>query len=122
MAHPIILDVAKYVGIGVGTVSRVLNNHPFISDPAHQEMLDPIAEPDYTPNSSARCLSLRTTLSIAAIVPFITRPAQFEQLYGVKYALANGKYDLVLFKMETPPDVTTTFTPCRAANGWMAYC
>ena len=59
-----IRDVAKYAGVGVGTVSRVLNDHPFVSDATRQKVLDAIAELDYTPNSIARRLSLRKTVTI----------------------------------------------------------
>ena len=84
MAITTIRDVAEYTSVGVGTFSRVLNNHPFVSDATRQKVLDAIAELDYTPNSIARCLSLRKTLTIAVIVPFFTRPAHVEQLRGVE--------------------------------------
>jgi DNA-binding LacI/PurR family transcriptional regulator len=98
-----IRDVAKHAGVGVGTVSRVLNDHPSVSDATRQRILATIEELDYTPNPIARRLSLRKTLSIAAIVPFFTRPAFVERLRGVEYALANSEYDLILFNVESTP-------------------
>jgi DNA-binding LacI/PurR family transcriptional regulator len=96
-----IRDVAKKAGVGVGTVSRVLNDHPSVSDATRRKVLAAIAELDYTPNSIARRLSLGKTLTIAAIVPFFTRPAFVERLRGVEYALADSEYDLILFNVET---------------------
>ncbi len=101
MADVTIRDVAKQAGVGVGTVSRVLNDHPSVSDAARQKVLAAIAELDYTPNPIARRLSLGKTLTIAAIVPFFTRPAFVERLRGVEYALADSQYDLILFNVET---------------------
>jgi len=96
-----IRDVAKRAGVGLGTVSRVLNNSPLVSDATRQRVLDVIAELNYTPSPTARRLSLGKTLTIAAIVPFFTRPSFIERLRGVESALAESKYDLIVFNVET---------------------
>ena len=56
-----ILDIAKTAGVSRGTVSRVLNNHPSVSDQTRQKVLEVIKRLDYSPNFSAR--SLRTAAS-----------------------------------------------------------
>jgi LacI family transcriptional regulator len=101
MTPATIRDVAKRAGVGVGTVSRVLNDNPSVSDATRQKVLMAIDELDYTPNPIARRLSLGKTLTIAAIVPFFTRPSFVERLRGVEYALADSEYDLILFNVET---------------------
>jgi DNA-binding LacI/PurR family transcriptional regulator len=101
MAHVTIRDVAKRAGVGVGTVSRVLNDHPSVREPTRQKVLQAIAELDYSPNLLARRLSLGKTLTIAVIIPFFTRPSSVGRLRGVEYALADSEYDLILFNVET---------------------
>lgn len=101
MTPSTIRDVAKRAGVGVGTVSRVLNNSPSVSDSTRRKVLAAIDELSYTPNPSARRLSLGKTLSIAVIVPFFTRPAFVERLRGIEYALSQSEYDLILFNVET---------------------
>jgi DNA-binding LacI/PurR family transcriptional regulator len=96
-----IRDVAEHAGVGVGTVSRVLNDNPSVRDATRQKVLTAIEALNYTPNPIARRLSLRKTLAIAVIVPFFTRPAFTERLRGVEYALADSEYDLILFNVET---------------------
>jgi LacI family transcriptional regulator len=96
-----IRDVAEYAGVGVGTVSRVLNENPSVRDATRRKVLAAIETLDYTPNPIARRLSLRKTLAIAVVVPFFTRPAFTERLRGVEYALADSEYDLILFNVET---------------------
>jgi DNA-binding LacI/PurR family transcriptional regulator len=96
-----IRDVAERAGVGVGTVSRVLNDNPSVRDATRQKVLAAIEVLNYTPNPIARRLSLRKTLAIAVIVPFFTRPAFTERLRGVEYALADSEYDLILFNVET---------------------
>jgi DNA-binding LacI/PurR family transcriptional regulator len=96
-----IRDVADRAGVGLGTVSRVLNDSPAVSDATRRKVLATIEELHYTPNPIARRLSLGKTLTIAVIVPFFTRPALVERLRGIEYTLADSEYDLILFNVET---------------------
>ena len=102
MADVTIRDVAKYAGVGIGTVSRVLNDHPSVRDTTRHKVLTAITELDYAPNSSGRHASSSKAKSVAVIAPLFTRPSLVERLRGVEYALANTVYDLILFNVETP--------------------
>ena len=96
-----IRDVAKRAGVGLGTVSRVLNNSLLVSEATREHVLEVIAELNYTPSPVARRLSLGKTLTIAAISAFFTRPAFMERLRGVESTLAESEYDLIVFNVET---------------------
>ena len=63
-----IKDIARLSGYGIGTVSRVLNNHPDVSDKARSAVLKVIEETGYQPNSNARLLKMQSTSSILIIV------------------------------------------------------
>ncbi len=104
-----IRDVAKHAGVGVGTVSRVLNESPDVSHLTRQKVLAAIAELNFSPSLVARRLSLRKTSTIGIIAPFFTRPAFVERLRGVEKVIAQSNYDLVLFNVETPERRDTLF-------------
>lgn len=95
-----IRDVAKLAQVGIGTVSRVLNNSPAVSDETRQKVQAAIQELDYHPNPIARQLSTGKTCTIGVILPYLTMPSYVERLRGVQYELADGVYDLVLFSVE----------------------
>ena len=63
-----IRDVAKKAGVGLGTVSRVLNQSHQVSDGTRQRVQDVIDELDYSPNPIARRLSLGKTHTIARVI------------------------------------------------------
>ena len=96
-----IRDVARLAGVGVGTVSRVLNNHPSVREQTRRRVLEAIEALNYHPDPSARRLSLRRTLTIGVIVPFITNPSVVERLRGITLGLEGTEYDLVIFNVET---------------------
>lgn len=102
MASATIRDVAKRASVGIGTVSRVINNHPSVSGATRLAVESAIAELNFSPNPSARRLSSGKTLTIAVVAPFSTRPAFVERLRGVVTGLAETPYDLVVYDIETP--------------------
>ncbi len=96
-----IRDVARKAGVGLGTVSRVLNNSPLVSPSTRQRVLEAIAELRYSPSQIARSFALGRTNTIATIAPFFTRPSVVERLRGIEAALAGSTYNLVVFNVET---------------------
>lgn len=104
-----IRDVAQQAGVGLGTVSRVINHRPSVSDATRQRVLSVIKHLNYVPNPTARRLSLGRTLTIAVIVPFFTRPAEVERLRGIEHVLVESAYDLILYNVETPEQRDTYF-------------
>lgn len=101
MKSATIRDVAKKAGVGLGTVSRVLNNSPFVSEMTRERVLAVIQELHYVPNITARRLSSGKTLTIAVIVPFFTRPSFIERLRGIEHTLTESDYDLIIYNVET---------------------
>ncbi|RME49093.1 MAG: LacI family transcriptional regulator [Chloroflexi bacterium] len=99
---PTIYDVAERAGVGIGTVSRVLNNSPNVRPQTRERVLAAIEELQYRPSPIARRLSLRKTLTIGVIAPFFTRPSVVERLRGVEAAVAESEYDLIVYNVETP--------------------
>ncbi|MCP5093977.1 MAG: LacI family transcriptional regulator [Chloroflexi bacterium] len=101
MANTTIRDVAKKAGVGVGTVSRVLNQSPSVSESTREKVLAAIAELKYTPSLIARRLSLGKTMTIGVITPFFTRSSYVERLRGVETVLSQSEYDFIIYNVET---------------------
>jgi len=104
-----IAEVARKAGVGVATVSRVLNGSPAVRKQTRQRVLDAIADLGYAPNAAARALSTGRTLSVGVIAPFFTRPSVMERLRGVSHVLASAGYQLVLFDIERPGQDSQSF-------------
>jgi len=96
-----IADVAAHAGVGAGTVSRVLNDSPRVSETTRARVLAAIADLDYRPNPLARGLSRGRCQTLGVVVPFFTHASAVERLRGVAAALDGSRYDLVLFNVES---------------------
>jgi len=95
-----IRDVAKHAGVGVGTVSRVLNDSDSVRDSTRVKVLSAIEELNYSPSSVARYLSGGKAMALGVIVPFFTNDSVVRRLQGVVSVLGKSDYDLVLFDVE----------------------
>lgn len=101
MATVTIRDVAKKAGVGVGTVSRVLNDSPLVSEETRQRVLTAIHDLDFSPSAVARRLSRGKSMAVAVIAPFFTRRSYVERLQGIENVLSTAGYDLILYNVET---------------------
>lgn len=105
MANPTIYDVAKAAGVGIGTVSRVLNNSARVSPETQEKVLNAIQQLGYRPSKVARQLSTGVRRhNVGAIMPFITHPSFVERLRGIQLALndQDNDFNLILFNVSEP--------------------
>ncbi len=94
-------DVARVAGVGIGTVSRVINNNTSVKPGTRERVLAAINQLNYKPNPIARSMISKRTNSIGVIAPFFTRPFFMEVLQGVEVATASYGKELVLYNVRT---------------------
>lgn len=63
-----IKDIARLSGCGVATVSRVLNQHPDVSEETRRKVLAVVEENGFQPNNNAKHLKQQAGTSIAILV------------------------------------------------------
>jgi len=97
-----IARVAALAGVGVGTVSRVLNDSGAVSTSTRRRVEEAIDALGYEPSAAARALSTGRTMSIGVVAPFLTQPSVVERLRGVARRVADADYRLLLFDVERP--------------------
>jgi LacI family transcriptional regulator len=95
-----IRDVARRAGVGVGTVSRVLNDSDAVRETTRHKVQAAIEALNFSPSPVARHLSKGKTMAIGVIVPFFTNASVVKRLQGIVSVLASSDYDLVLFDVE----------------------
>ena len=96
MRSPTIRDVATRSGVGVGTVSRVINNSPQISEKTRKIVLDAIKELGYVPNVAGKRLSQNRSYVIAVIVPVIDHPFFSKLIAELELAADEKGYSLLV--------------------------
>ncbi len=107
-----IYDVAQKAGVGIGTVSRVINNSSQIKDSTKQKVLGVINDLNYQPHIVAQSLARRKTSSIGCIIPFFTGYFFVELLRGIQRKVSFYKHELILYSVD---DVSKTETFLKKA-------
>lgn len=91
-----IRDIAKLSGFSVSTVSRVLNNHPYVSAEKREIIQKIIHDLDYTANQNAINLSVGKTNVIGVILPYTNSPNFDKMMKGMLIKAAEHQYNLML--------------------------
>jgi DNA-binding LacI/PurR family transcriptional regulator len=121
-----IYDVAKKAGVGIGTVSRVLNNNAQVRPATRHLVLEAIKDLDFKPSSVARQLSLQRQVKHIGVItqPFINYYSFSERLRGIQKSLdeQNSSYELLLYTVSSLEHYQTqleTIVKTRAVEGLM---
>lgn len=91
-----IKDVAKRANVGVGTVSRMLNNSGYVAEETRKKIEIAMEELNYTPNELARNLYRKRTGIIAVLVPNVSNPFFAEFVDYAEAELYNNGYKMML--------------------------
>jgi LacI family transcriptional regulator len=97
-----IADVAAASGVGVGTVSRVINGAANVREATRASVLKVIEQLGYRPSHLAASLSRGTSRAVAIVVPNLTRPSAVMRLAGALEVLDEQGYDTVVCNVVTP--------------------
>jgi LacI family transcriptional regulator len=99
-----IKDVAARAGVSYTTVSHVVNKTKRVSDHVRSEVESAIHELGYVPNTVARSLKRRTTLTIGLLISNSTNPFFAELARGIEDACYQRGYSVILCNSEDDPE------------------
>lgn len=94
--RPTMLDVADLSGVSYQTVSRVINNHPYVSDDTRKRVQDAIDTLGYRPSKAAIKLRAKSSRTIAIILygSWFYGPVQIA--LNVEMAAKTSGFDVIL--------------------------
>lgn len=97
--RPTLSDVARLSGVSYQTVSRVLNNHPYVSDDTRLRVQAAIDALGYRPNKAATKLASKSSKTIALIVYGSWFHGPVETFLNVELAARTSGYDVILINV-----------------------
>jgi LacI family transcriptional regulator len=89
-------DIARDLGISIGTVSKVLRDHPDISPETRERVRRRMRALNYRPNLAARALVTGRTHTIGLVVPDLVHPFFGEVAGGLSRLLRKKGYGLII--------------------------
>lgn len=93
-------DIAKELGLSVVTVSKVLRNHPDISEKTRNRVLNLVRKRDYQPSILARSLVTGRSYLVGLIVPDLLHPFFAEVAKALSLTIRPMGYSLIISSSE----------------------
>lgn len=90
-----IKDIAERCGVSVSTVSRVLNNHPDVSNAVRERVMQVVRDVHYVPNNSARDLVKPQSNTIGLVVRGVGNPFFSDVIRSIETTVAQAGYTLI---------------------------
>ena len=92
-----IQDVAKYAGVSIATVSRVLSNSSYpVSPEKRKTVLQTARAMHYTPNLFGRMLQSDRNTSIGVLVPTLQNPYFHQVVMGIENEASRHNFEVVI--------------------------
>jgi len=91
-----ITDLARELNVSPSTVSRALNNSPFISEERKKEILELAKKMNYSPNQLALSLLNKRTKILGVVVPEITSYYFSTAINGIQDKVGSHGYKLMI--------------------------
>ncbi len=88
-------DVAERSGVSYQTVSRVINDHPYVASETRDRVLKAIHELDYRPNKAAKSLAARRSQTLAVIAYGMDYYGPAQMIIHIERAAKRAGYDLI---------------------------
>lgn len=101
--------VAELAGVAISSVSRVLNDHPDVSDEMRSRVLAAAEQLGYQPNLLAQSLRSGSTKTIGFVVRDIANPLFADIVKGAETTLRAAGYSMLLTNSEGTPDLDATY-------------
>jgi DNA-binding LacI/PurR family transcriptional regulator len=110
-----IKDVAERAGVSPSTVSRVISNHPRISEKTKRLVREAMEELGYHPNVLARSLAKKSSEAIGVLIPstteeFFMNPFFPELLRGISEVAKREGYDILLSTSDSGKEDVSSLT------------
>lgn len=97
--------VAAHAKVGIGTVSRVLNDSPNVSAAMRERVLRSMDEVGYSPNRKRRLGQGRRGGLVGVLVTYFDEPSAYQRIRGIVDRLQPHGYEVVLFNVAAPGQV-----------------
>lgn len=104
MANINIKDIARLSGVGIATVSRVINGTGKVSEKTKKKVMDVINEHNYIPNNNARNLKLTQSENIALIVKYMSNPFFIKMMDIIEVEMESRGYPLLIQNVDDSSD------------------
>ena len=91
-----IKDISRETGYSIGTISRVLNNHPNVSEQARKTIMEVVEKRGFVLNASAKSLKQQSSANIIVIVKGTSNELFAKLVEYIQLNFMHTKYNVIV--------------------------
>lgn len=105
-----IKDIAKMAGVGVSTVSRVINQHADVKEETRQRVLEIIESTNFIPNNSARNLKRTESMDVGILIKGMYNPFFARMIETIEKQLSHSGYSAMIhYNIDHSKDIDAAY-------------
>ncbi len=106
---PTIYEIAKIAGVSASTVSRVINNYPYVRKETRAKILKVLSERNYIQNDTARSLVTRASKMVGILIADIRTTHHTDGVYYIEQELSKNGYTSIIYNTGSDPEVQAKY-------------
>lgn len=99
-----IYDIAEKAGVSVSTVSRVINEYPFVNKETRKKVQALLDEYHYNQNQAARGLATQTSKMVGILISDIRKTHHTDSIYYIEREFVHNDFCCLIFNTGTEPE------------------
>lgn len=109
MLNTTIYEIAEKAGVSTSTVSRVINNYPYIKKETREKVQKILKEYKYIPNDTARSLVNKSSRMIGVLISDIRTTHYTEGVYYIQQEFSEKGYSCLIYNTGTDPEKQASY-------------
>jgi LacI family transcriptional regulator len=99
-----IYDIAAKAGVSASTVSRVINNYPYVNKETRAKVLKVLSDSNYVQNEAARSLATQNSKMAGILIADVRTTHHTEGVYYVEHEFSKNGYSCLIYNTTTDPE------------------
>lgn len=99
-----IYDIAAKAGVSASTVSRVINNYPYVNKETRAKVLKVLSDSNYVQNEAARSLATQNSKMAGILIADVRTTHHTEGVYYVEHEFSKNGYSCLIYNTGTDPE------------------
>ena len=109
MYETTIYDIARKAGVSPSTVSRVINDYPYVRKDTREKVLRLLKESNYVPNDAARSLATQTSRMVGILIADLRTTHHTDGVYFIEQEFSRHGYACIIYNTGTDPEVQASY-------------
>lgn len=104
-----IYEIARITGVSASTVSRVINNYPYVQKETRAKVLKALSENNYVQNDTARSLVTQASKMVGILIADVRTTHHTDGVYYIEHELSQNGYSAIIYNTGSDPDTQAKY-------------